>query len=212
MSTSTTQPPDAHGAKAQAKADKAYRKAMRPWFKKKRFIIPLILIVVILLASLAGGNGGQTQTSGTDQTQQKQDSSGAETTTAAIGQPARDGKFEFTVKKLESPGNSIGQSFAPQEAQGTWQLVHVDVKNIGTQAAMLDSSSQKAYDATGNEFSAQAVPSLKNFEKVFLNQINPGNSVKDAVIPFDVPQGTKLVKIKLHDSMFSGGVEVKLSK
>lgn len=45
-------------AKAQAAADKAYRKASRPWFKKKRFILPLILVAIILISSLAGGNKG----------------------------------------------------------------------------------------------------------------------------------------------------------
>lgn len=46
-------------AKAQAAAEKAYRKASRPWFKKKRFILPLILVAIILISSLAnGGKGG----------------------------------------------------------------------------------------------------------------------------------------------------------
>ncbi|GAA1889722.1 hypothetical protein GCM10009715_39430 [Paeniglutamicibacter psychrophenolicus] len=45
------------GAKAQAKADKAYKKAMRPWFKKKRVILPLALVAVIGIANLANGGG-----------------------------------------------------------------------------------------------------------------------------------------------------------
>lgn len=47
---------DAKGnAKAQAAADKAYRKASRPWFKKKRFIFPLILVAIIMISALANG-------------------------------------------------------------------------------------------------------------------------------------------------------------
>jgi hypothetical protein len=34
-------------AKAEAKAEKAKNKALRPWFKKKRFIIPIALIAII---------------------------------------------------------------------------------------------------------------------------------------------------------------------
>jgi hypothetical protein len=40
------------------KAEKKARKAARPWYKKKRFILPLILLAIIIVASLAGGGGG----------------------------------------------------------------------------------------------------------------------------------------------------------
>lgn len=55
-------------AKARAKADKAYRKAQRPWFKKKRFILPLILlaiIVIIIVANLGGGDDSVDTPTGT---------------------------------------------------------------------------------------------------------------------------------------------------
>lgn len=48
---------DPRGAKAQAAADKAYKKASRPWFKKKRFILPLLLILLIILISALSGGG-----------------------------------------------------------------------------------------------------------------------------------------------------------
>ena len=55
------QPPlDPRDARARAKADKAYAKARRPWYKKKRFILPLaliVLIVIIIAATMAGGGG-----------------------------------------------------------------------------------------------------------------------------------------------------------
>jgi hypothetical protein len=49
---------DARNAKAQAKADKAYAKASRPWYKKKRFLIPGAILVIAVLASLGGGGDG----------------------------------------------------------------------------------------------------------------------------------------------------------
>ena len=45
-------------AKADAKAEKARAKAMRPWFKKKRFMIPLVIVVLGIAASAAGSGGG----------------------------------------------------------------------------------------------------------------------------------------------------------
>jgi hypothetical protein len=64
MSVNTPQGDIKRDAKAQAAAEKAYRKASRPWFKKKRFILPLILVAIILISSLA--NGGKGSNEGTD--------------------------------------------------------------------------------------------------------------------------------------------------
>ena len=44
-------------AKAEAKAAKAKAKAMRPWFKKKRFIFPIILVVIIGFSVATRGGG-----------------------------------------------------------------------------------------------------------------------------------------------------------
>jgi hypothetical protein len=52
-------------AKAQAKAEKAYRKAQRPWYKKKRFILPLGLVVLLVFISALSSGGGSGSTSST---------------------------------------------------------------------------------------------------------------------------------------------------
>jgi hypothetical protein len=54
---------DPREARAQASAEKAYRKAQRPWYKKKRFIVPLALVLLIAVVSaLSGGGGGAATT------------------------------------------------------------------------------------------------------------------------------------------------------
>lgn len=60
MTDNTTLPDAQRDGKAQAAADKAYRKATRPWFKKKRFIIPLALVLIWIISSIA--NGGKDDT------------------------------------------------------------------------------------------------------------------------------------------------------
>ncbi|WP_327040884.1 DUF4352 domain-containing protein [Micromonospora ureilytica] len=131
--------------------------------------------------------------------------------TTKIGQPARDGKFEFTVKSSKCGVAKIGNDMLGQKAQGQFCLVTVNVKNIGKEAQMFDGSSQKAYAADGTEYSADtgaAIYANKNAE-TFLNDINPGNQVTGVVV-FDIPKNVKLTKLELHDSMFSGGVDVAL--
>jgi len=54
----STEPQNSVNPEAQAKADKAYVKAMRPWYKKKRFLFPSILIAVIAINSATGGGSG----------------------------------------------------------------------------------------------------------------------------------------------------------
>jgi hypothetical protein len=63
------QPPADKGeAKARAKAEKAYRKASRPWYKKKRFLLPLALVAIIVIVSVSntGGGGDDTVVGGGD--------------------------------------------------------------------------------------------------------------------------------------------------
>ncbi|ODB73840.1 MULTISPECIES: DUF4352 domain-containing protein [Micromonospora] len=132
--------------------------------------------------------------------------------TAKIGQPARDGKFEFTVKSAKCGVSKVGSSAFGAKAQGQFCLVTLNVKNIGKESQMFDGSSQKAYAANGTEYSADgsaAIYANKNAE-TFLNDINPGNQVTGVVV-FDIPKNVKLAKLELHDSPFSGGVTVSLS-
>jgi hypothetical protein len=64
MSDAPLVPPPSGGnshkdAKAQAKAAKAHAKAMRPWYKKKRFILPLILLVLVIAIAAASSGGSE---------------------------------------------------------------------------------------------------------------------------------------------------------
>jgi hypothetical protein len=52
-------------ARAEAAAAKARAKSMRPWYRKKRIILPLALLVVIVLAMAT--SGGSDDDSGDDQ-------------------------------------------------------------------------------------------------------------------------------------------------
>ncbi|KXK60345.1 hypothetical protein AWW66_19420 [Micromonospora rosaria] len=131
---------------------------------------------------------------------------------AAIGDPARDGKFEFTVKSTKCGVDKVGSDLLGATAQGQYCLVNLTVKNIGKEAQLLDGSSQKAYDAKGTEYSSDSEAGLYANKKAetFLNEINPGNQVT-GVIVFDVPKKVKLTELKLHDSFLSNGVTVALS-
>jgi len=60
-----------------------------------------------------------------------------------LNQPARDGKFEFTVSKVDCGATRVGSDLLDEKAQGVFCLVDVTVKNIGDEAQLFDGSSQK---------------------------------------------------------------------
>ena len=55
-------------AKARARAEKAYRKAQRPFYKKKRFIFPALFLLLIVIIVASSGGGSKTTSAAGDTT------------------------------------------------------------------------------------------------------------------------------------------------
>jgi len=55
-------------AKAKAKADKAYQKANRPWFKKKRFWLLGIIGISVVFSLMSGGDSSTSSNQGSSNT------------------------------------------------------------------------------------------------------------------------------------------------
>jgi hypothetical protein len=114
------QPPSPLNGKAEGKAAKAYAKAMRPWYKKKRWILSLGLILLIVVASIAGGGGDTSQ-------------------------PATDAPEATPQSEEPSPAPAESEPAAPEPAQeetsgptaklpltdGDWRLDSVRIKDDG---------------------------------------------------------------------------------
>jgi len=201
-------------AAALTAANRAYRKARRPWFKKKRFSLPLAVLLVFLIIMIStGGNDPGIFDFTTSALESKVESATNLTpTTATIGQSIRDGKFAFIVTSLQPPKTYFTDRRGTIEtAQGEFVIVRVNVTNIGYQARALTATDQFLINDRGQRFATSAaISSLKGSEKIFLEKINPGQSVYDAPLLFDVPAGTTTASIELHDSGSSSGVKVKL--
>jgi hypothetical protein len=187
-----------------------------PKKSKKTLVIVLSVIGAFLL--LCGGCGVMTMMAA-DEVVKEVDKAieSAEATpepaavVAGIGKPARDGNFEFTVKGVKCGVGKVGDQYVGKTAQGQFCLVTVAVKNVKTDPQMLSDSDQKAFVGTAS-YAADTEAGLyanDNSNSVFLNNINPGNTVTGKVV-FDIPKGAKLTKLELHDSALSGGVRVDL--
>ena len=209
-------------AKAAVKAAKAYAKATRPWFKKKRFILLGLIVIIVIISALAN-KGDKAPIPAADVTASATAAAVAATPAAdvtaeakaapvaAIGTPVRDGKFEFTVSGMTCGLPEVGTAPVSKAAQGQFCLIDVTVKNIGDQAQSFFGANQYAFNAAAQKYTADsgAAIYLPEANSLFV-AINPGNQLTGKVI-FDVPADTTLTKIELHDSAFSGGVTVALS-
>lgn len=131
---------------------------------------------------------------------------------AGLGQPVRDGKFEFTVTKVQCGVDHVGDTLLSKKPQGQYCLISVRVTNIGTEARTLAADNQHAYNSAGAKYDADSAAAiyLDDAGRALYESINPGNSVDGTVI-FDIPKGGTLVRLELHDSALSGGVAVTLT-
>lgn len=183
-------------------------KRKKPIFKRVWFwLLAIIALIIIITVSTSGGGSTSANSSGGSSS-----NAGAGSVQAAgLNTAVRDGKFEFTVTGMDCSQNTLGTAPVSTKAQGVFCVVNLHVSNVGDKAQTFDASSQTAYDAQGRKFSADsgAVIYLGDQGHSFLEQMNPGSAV-DGQLVYDVPVGTQLTQIELHDSMFSGGVKVNL--
>ena len=156
---------------------------------------------------MAGNSPGDTTAPAGTETGQEPNTT---TSQPGIGDPVGDGQFTFTVTSVKCGQDSIGSGLLKAEAQGEFCLVNMKVENTGDEGQMMDSSSQYLYIGD-KEYgaSSDAIMALPDAQNFFLEQINPGNSVKGVVV-FDIPKGGNPDRLELHDSSASGGVSVEI--
>lgn len=206
--TPRPEPVPSNGAMAHTAAERANLTAARPWFRKKRLVLPLALLLVLLIGLAASGGLGETSDPAKSTAQPT--FSGA--VVAGIGTMLRDGTLEFVVTGVERPGKSLaGKAGKTLTAQGEFVIVRVNVTNVGTTTRPPNCSCQFLFNDQGQKFpTSSAILSTKEALK-FVQRITPGDTVNGVLMLFDVPTGTTAVDIELHATPTSHGVKVKLA-
>ncbi|WP_232534047.1 DUF4352 domain-containing protein [Plantactinospora sp. KBS50] len=117
----------------------------------------------------------------------------------------RGGDFEFTVNSVKCGLSKVGDEFLNVRAQGSYCQIIVTAKNVTRSAHLFNAGSTlTAQDGAGREYSPDGRAGMYGNEDAqgFLDQINPGNSVR-AKVHFDVPKGTKLKSITFDAGLFT---------
>jgi hypothetical protein len=166
-------------------------------------------VLVLVVLSIIGNNVKKHEPESTPSA-----TAPATPTAAPAGSAVRDGKFEFRVLKIASAktvSNPTGNPYMTAKAQGVFIVVTLSVTNIGGEPQNYFGQNQKLKDTSGREYGVSSEADMYvNTEVSALGEINPGNSIQ-VNVPFDVPPNTSVAELELHDSMFSGGVSVRLA-
>lgn len=185
---------------------------------KKSAVVAVAAVAIFATlgeASSSGDSEASEETTSQDDSSSESDEEVTEEAPSSefgIGDPARDGKFEFVVSGAECGVEEIGDEFLNETAQGQFCLVTMTVTNIGDEAQLFDAGSQKGVTNTGATVDADSTASLyaNDGGVSFLEEINPGNSIRDVVVVYDIAPDQTLDAVELYDSIFSGGVTVSL--
>jgi hypothetical protein len=163
----------------------------------------LLVLAGVLAACCAGGGTLALLGSGLLQ--------GGRSAPPGLNTPVRDGKFEFVVSKVRCGQPTLGPAPFSRTAQGQFCLVDLTVRNIGQEGQTFADAYQRAYGPDGTKFGADSAAGvLANASGAALfTLINPGNAVTGTIV-FDIPKGTVLSKVELHDGPLSGGAAVSV--
>lgn len=169
-------------ARAQASAEKAYRKAQRPWYKKKRFIIPLALVVLIVVISVANSGGGSTSAPGGNAAAQDPSAPPAfpgatpEDLVAQPGETVESDGLSMGATALVEGDSTLGETLCTTVAYG----------NGGDSAAQFSLIDWKLQDPNGTILNTGFTGSSNTLSS---GEIAPGGTASGDVC-FDAPQGS----------------------
>lgn len=171
---------------------------------RKRVLIALVFVLLVLLGiARSQGTPGQEQAGPSSEP--------AVSPPPGVGEPARDGAFEFVVQEVDCGSQTIGNDIFNREADGQYCLVGLRVTNIGSQSSRLNDGNQRLYDADGKEYRvlSEARFYLFGSGETLWDEVNPGNTVSGSLV-YDVPDHFRPFTIHLKESQLSAGIAVRL--
>lgn len=144
----------------------------------------ILVVVVIIIAVIAAVFGGGDSGSNKDKTKE-----------VNIGEKVKVDDLEYTVNSVET-ANAVGGQYNSDNADGTYIVADVTVKNNGDESItidtelfkILDGDAENGADATASS-TANASGSNGNDIGFFLEELNPGNE-KTGKVVFDVSGDT----------------------
>ncbi|GIE05455.1 DUF4352 domain-containing protein [Paractinoplanes durhamensis] len=123
-----------------------------------------------------------------------------------------DGALIVSVAGLRCGVAAIGPADLRQRAGGEFCLADVAVENAGQEPRLFDGSAQRAVDVHGRAYATddRSAAFLNDRVPSLLDEIPAATTVR-GVLPFDVPAGTRLSALLVHESADSRGARIALN-
>jgi hypothetical protein len=200
-------------AKAAAKAAKVYAKAQRPWYRRKRIIIPLGLVVLAIAGTAVGGGGSDTTGTGSTDAVANSSSGGSGDDGAAgkVGQALTNAGTTYKVTGVETTQTIGDPDLLGARADGVFVVVDLQLTNNKDETKTFLDSSAKIETADGKQYepSDKALMAIGD-ESLMLKDIQPDLTTRGKIV-FELPpskaSGSTLV---IEDLWGSGEVKVDL--
>jgi hypothetical protein len=130
---------------------------------------------------------------------------------AGLGDPVRDGQFEFVVGSVDCEARSVGEGFGRKQALEQFCLVEVEVENTGTEGRTFGGGHQYLFDGDGKRHDPDLDATVRHGGgRLLSTRLNPGQRLQGTLV-YDVPDPIDLARVELHDGPFSGGATVELA-
>lgn len=185
----------------------------RNWFAKHKILTGILVILLIVIISSSSGN--KNKGTNTDTTQGSNNKTTQTESIGKIGEAVNANDLSFTVTDI-SKAKSLGNSYSKKEAQGTFNVITLTIKNTGKETITIDSSMLKVTDSQGRKFDysieGQTAKGLAQGKvDLFLQQVQPGLSVTGDIV-FDLPDDATDLKLIVKGSMFGTEKQISLNK
>lgn len=207
--------------KAAAKAAKAYAKATRPWWKKKRFIIPTVAValVVVFTATNKGGTkddevkvtaGGETPSGAASTepgTAKPKGDPGTEKNPAPRGTAVQNKSAKYQVLDVTTTKH-IGSQYLGKDAAGTFVVVKLSVTNVKDSSIQFSTNDVKL-QVNGTEIDASD-DSVYLDDHLLYEDVSP-SLTKTGTVAFDVDPAAAGQGVLKLQAIFSTDKAVYLS-
>jgi hypothetical protein len=199
-------------ARAEAKAAKAYAKAQRPWYKKKRFIIPIALIVLIGIGAAVGGGtetggpevvGGDATSEGDASSGDDSNKAGSKSNPVTVGQTVELEGTRYTVEKART-APTVGDEFFKERANGVYVIVELTIENKKDETKTFSEEAAKFISADGKKYATDDDGSIAADDPLILEDMQP-DVPKTGKLVYDVPKGKAKGGLLEVSDLFGGG-------
>jgi eukaryotic-like serine/threonine-protein kinase len=130
--------------------------------------------------------------------------------TPGLGDPVRDGQFQFVVRSVDCGAREVGEGIGRKPARDQFCLVALRVRNIGREGRTFGGGQQFLFDSDGKRHNPDLDATYRHGDGQLLStHLNPGQRLEGTLV-YDVPDPIVLDRVELHDAAFSGGVRVEL--